>query len=531
MLAKRVFLAYLLLVPLGGSLFLAGGHFAANWLIGAQQARHLEELVQVALRRSELAIDYGVVAINEVAARGPVECGALALQAIRLQIYRSGSLKDIRAVSRNGVVRCSAYSETLEFDKSWPSRDSMLVAIDGTVRLFAVDQFFGTALGLMKEIDGGNGIAGILDVDGSLFDIMPDELRDNGNIILELGNGKIIAESHTGWISVGSDDPVNLSAQSDRYPMRVNVNVERSVLGSWYNEPYITILLSTGLIGFVFGYLLARLVARPVDPVAEIDKAIANREFHPYFQPIFELESRRIIGAEVLSRWVKSDGSIVQPARFIELAEETGRIEKITWHQFDQALIEMRSILTVQPEFKLSFNITPSQFIGPGFISRLKKAVERADAAPHQITIELTEREAFSDAEEAARIVGKVQALGFEVSIDDVGIGHSGLSQIQRLGANGLKVDKFFVDALEQDRSVHIVIEMLVRLAHKRGMTLVAEGIESEEQVALLRECGVRHGQGYILSQPVPGLNFIASYGKQWLAGAKATDVRMRNSA
>jgi c-di-GMP phosphodiesterase len=109
-------------------MFMAGAHLAANALINALRTKQLQELSEVALRRSEVAADYGVVTLNELLERGSVNCNTSALQAVRLLVYRRSAVKDIRVVSRDGAVLCSAYSETLEFDKSWPSRADMLPA-------------------------------------------------------------------------------------------------------------------------------------------------------------------------------------------------------------------------------------------------------------------------------------------------------------------------------------------------------------------------------------------------------------------
>jgi sensor c-di-GMP phosphodiesterase-like protein len=121
----------------------------------------------------------------------------------------------------------------------------------------------------------------------------------------------------------------------------------------------------------------------------------------------------------------------------------------------------------------------------------------------------LTEREGFEDLAGAASLVAEVRSLGFRVALDDVGIGHSGLSQIQRLGADVLKIDKFFVDSVNRDLSANVVIEMLVRLAAEMNMSIVAEGIEREEQAAALRACGVGKGQGYLMAPPLAMPAFV----------------------
>jgi len=123
--------------------------------------------------------------------------------------------------------------------------------------------------------------------------------------------------------------------------------------------------------------------------------------------------------------------------------------------------------------------------------------------------LEITERDELQDLDKAASIVRELRGLGFKVAIDDVGVGHSGLSHLKALGANVMKIDKFFVDTI-RDESTSRIVETLVHLARDLQMTVVAEGIETEPQMQSLRDCGVQEGQGYIVSPPLPYAKFAA---------------------
>lgn len=503
--------------------FLAGGHFAANYLIDTQRQRHLEELGSIALRRSETVVDYGIAALRDFAQDGNVGCDGGALQALRLYVYRSGVMKDMRVTRSDATVLCSAFTETLEFDKGWVARDDMLLEIGGAARLFRVEQFFGTALGAMIDVDAERSLVGILGVDGSLFDVMPAELRGQSNVTLQLANGQTIARTVSNATFDADDRFHTTTTVSYRYPLQSVIRIERGAFAAWNRELYLPIMVLSGVLGAVFGLLLPRGLFRARSPLEELDRAIALGHVRPWFQPIFDLRTGAIYGAEVLARWVKPDGTVISPARFIELAEETGRIPALTWHLLSTALIELQPLLKANPEFRLSVNISPSHFVTEDFVRQLRDTVAAAGIANGRITLELTERENFDDPDLAAAVVAEVRGHGFKVAIDDVGIGHSGLSQIQRLRADVLKIDKFFIDSVDLDSTAASMIAMLVRLAREMDMSVVAEGIEKQEQADALIACGITAGQGYVMSPPLATQPFL-----QFVAARSATDGTRR---
>jgi sensor c-di-GMP phosphodiesterase-like protein len=210
----------------------------------------------------------------------------------------------------------------------------------------------------------------------------------------------------------------------------------------------------------------------------------------------------------MLARWIRADGTVVPPMKFIPLAEQSGRIRGMTWQILAIALKELNEHLRQNKQFKLSFNVVPSHLMSEGFVEMLRKVVAEAMVSTRQVVIEITERHELQDLGKAAEIVRELRELGFKVAIDDVGVGHSGLSHLKALGANTMKIDKFFVDTIK-DESTSRIVETLVRLAKDLQMTVVAEGIETEQQVQSLLACGVREGQGYIVSPPLPCARFI----------------------
>ena len=150
----------------------------------------------------------------------------------------------------------------------------------------------------------------------------------------------------------------------------------------------------------------------------------------------------------------------------------------------------------------------PRHLLSDGFVATLRRVVVASKVSARQIVLEVTERNELSDLDRAAAVVKELREFGFRVAMDDVGVGHSGLSQMKGLGANTIKIDKFFVDTITEDGSAATIVATLVRLAQDLQMTVVAEGVETPEQVQALIDCGVEEGQGYLVSPPLPFAKF-----------------------
>ena len=485
------------------------GHFAATELIETQRTRKIGELTEVALRRAETVVDYGRASLEEMAKHVSGECDPTALQVLRLQVYQRSTVKDVRLIGRDGSVMCSAFSETLEFDKGWVQREDMLRSGDGRTLLFRVEQFSGTALGIVRDLNADMSLVTIIGLNSYVFDLLPGELRDHGTVVLNLRNGQFVAGSLRRASELPLVAPRRFTSVSTRYPFQIEVAVEAAALADYDTEAYLPIVALAAGLGLLIGSLLAAIVFRPQSPVVTLDRALAAGEFKPFFLPTFNLQSGEIAGCEVLARWIKPDGSIVPPLNFIPLAESSGRIEQLTWRIIDQALEDLRPLLARDRAFVVSFNIMPAHMISDGFVAQLRAVVIARRISPRQIALEVTERNAFPDLQHAASVIAELRDRGFSVALDDVGIGHNGLSQIQVLGANVLKIDKFFVDSISRGAG-HAMVEMLVRLAGELKMNVVAEGIETEEQRQELLDCGVGEGQGYLVSPPLPAARFIA---------------------
>jgi sensor c-di-GMP phosphodiesterase-like protein len=268
---------------------------------------------------------------------------------------------------------------------------------------------------------------------------------------------------------------------------------------------------------FVTGIVLVILIAfalmvpnhLPNNPVAELERALKAGEFVPYYQPIVDIQSGKLRGAEVLVRWRKADGTLVLPASFIPLAESSGLIRAMTFDLMRRVCVEAGAAIGQRPALKISFNFTGMLFSDETIIKDVRNTFAATPIKLSQVVLEVTERDPIENFTLTRQVIAALQGMGVRIAIDDVGTGHSGLSYMLKLGVDIIKIDKMFVDAIGTDRNSTTIVETLVDLAHNMRMDVVAEGVENFEQVMHLRNLGVRSAQGYVFAPPLPGSSFL----------------------
>jgi sensor c-di-GMP phosphodiesterase-like protein len=478
-------------------------------VISSINGKTLRTLDAQLLRRAELAVDYAFIALSELSERGLSNCDANSLAEFRKTIYRYGVIKDIRVSNSSSGVVCSANSETLNIEGASAEAGKSLPSRNERISLFRVDQRDGTALGVRWNYDNSGSLDAIVSTSSLLFDILSQDLRENGTASLTLTDGQAIATQDGDEAVVASAQLRQVSAISERYPLIASIGIDVDTLAKANHEPLVLTLLLFGAIGLAFGVMATKISRQSAGPIAEIDAALARNEFVPFVQPIFSLATRKILGGEVLARWRRADGSLVPPDRFIPTAEQSGRIVPLTWQLVASALSELRGHLAADQQFKIAFNISPAHLLADNFTQDFRQIARSAGVSPRQIVIEITERQEITDMRTASAVLAELRDRGFRIAFDDVGTGHNGLSYIQKLGADIIKIDKFFVDSIAISRSAKVLVEMLVNVGRELNMTTVAEGIETEEQAALLDACGVSQGQGYLVSRPLPVRAFL----------------------
>ncbi|WP_248918154.1 EAL domain-containing protein [Pseudomonas entomophila] len=256
------------------------------------------------------------------------------------------------------------------------------------------------------------------------------------------------------------------------------------------------------------GWLVLQLIQQRRSMSSELQQALRRGELQVLYQPIFELDSRRCVGAEALVRWRRPDGSLTSPELFIPLAENTGQIREITDFVLQRVLEQLGQLLRANPRLYISVNLAACDVMEPRIGRVAQRLLAQHRVAASQIAFEVTER-GLIDVVVARDNLQTLRAVGHQVLIDDFGTGYCSLAYLQTLPVDCLKIDKAFIDALGHDAASSGVAPHIIRMAHDLHLRVIAEGIESEDQAQLLNSEGVNYGQGWLFAHPLNARQFV----------------------
>ena len=241
----------------------------------------------------------------------------------------------------------------------------------------------------------------------------------------------------------------------------------------------------------------------------DLRRAVERNEIVPHYQPIFDLATGRITGFEALARWYHPERGIVGPDLFIEIAETTGLIVPIGRAVLNQACRQTRSWQQEFPEHDLltiSVNLSSRQIEDPGIVVTVADALADSELVSNRLTLEITESLVVKEAGSPRGRLREISRLGVVITVDDFGTGYSSLSYLQDLPLSGLKVDRSFVGRIGDPRGDSL-IHAILAMSNSLGLTVVAEGIETAEQLRALAKAKCGFGQGYLFARPLPAVD------------------------
>jgi diguanylate cyclase (GGDEF)-like protein len=244
--------------------------------------------------------------------------------------------------------------------------------------------------------------------------------------------------------------------------------------------------------------------------VTRLRKAVESQRWTLHYQPVLDLATGRMRGVEALIRWIEADGTMVPPGDFIPVAEELGLIEAIGDWVVRELVYQAQAWRELDIDLSVSFNLSPRQFWQPDLARGILERIGEGGVDPSKVIVEITESSAMADPDRAQAILEDLHAGGLRIAIDDFGTGYSSLTRIREMPVDVLKIDRSFVNGVDVDPQNQSIVAAFIELARGLGLTTLAEGIETEGELAFVRDRGCVMGQGFYFSKAVPPEEIIA---------------------
>lgn len=234
-----------------------------------------------------------------------------------------------------------------------------------------------------------------------------------------------------------------------------------------------------------------------------LEGAILNKDFQAFYQPVFSVQSKRLVGFEALARWQHPTRGLLGPADFIGVLENMGLIMPLTGLMLEQALARLADWHKKDPELFMAVNLSARDIESPSFLKVIASLLKRYNLPPQKVVVEITETTLLSNWQQASHVIDSIKELGVRLALDDFGTGYSSLNYLNRINAEKLKIDRSFIQGWASNGDVRLLSTM-VQLGQAMGMSVVAEGVEQEKELALLKELNCDYYQGFLSAKPMP---------------------------
>jgi diguanylate cyclase (GGDEF)-like protein len=266
--------------------------------------------------------------------------------------------------------------------------------------------------------------------------------------------------------------------------------------------------------------------------VNDLHRALEKDEFVLYYQPKFDINNFTVTGCEILVRWLHPDKGLIYPGSFIHVAEESGLIVPIGERIIRKAFTQIKEWVDKYniPPMKYSINISPHQFHHENLLSFIKTELGRAGLDPCYVELEITENVAMQNSEVVYEKLKEIKNLGLSISIDDFGTGYSSMRYLSVFPIDTLKIAMQFIQNIDKGKEDAAITSSIISLAHNMGIDVVAEGIETEEQLNILRQKKCDYGQGFLFSRPIPPDDYIQLLMAKRLSEAPLSEAHLSES-
>lgn len=480
---------------------------AFNWWVKSHGEDEVSLTAAWALGHAEAQIGQVISAINELSARGIEGCKPPQVEAMRRAAWQTAPVKEVMLIGANGQIVCS--------DSGVLTRPQVIVTVATANRDFMLDLVRVADERFLRVRKMGHldkpAIAALVPAGLLLPQVSINGGPLTGSVRLMFAGGAQIAEA--GPPQGGASEQHYARQRSQAYGISAAVTLPQNGLIASHdslNRIGVVVTGSIAILILLFAFVvLVRKGRAPRKPIADLVRAILADEFVPFYQPVVDIQSGKLISAEVLVRWRKPNGKFLEPAAFVALVETSGLAIDLTRSLMRRVREEIGSAIGRRPHVRVAFNVAPEHFDDALILNDVGTIFDSSPVKLTQIVLELTERSRIENLSGMRRTVAALQGMGCKVAIDDMGKDHCGLSYVIKLGVDIIKIDRSIVQSINGEGDSKATIETLIDLASNMRMDIIAEGVENFDQVTYLRERGITAAQGYVFAPPLPSNSFL----------------------
>jgi sensor c-di-GMP phosphodiesterase-like protein len=479
---------------------------AFNWWLKSHGEDEASLTATWALGHAEAQIGQAISAITDLSGRGVDSCKPPNIEAMRRAAIQTGPVKELALIGANGQIVCS--------DTGVQNRPQVIVTIATANRDFMLDLVRVADERFVRVRKMGHldkpAIAALVPASLLLPQVSIHGGPLSGSVRLMFAGGAQIAEA--GPPQGGAPEQHYARQRSQAYGISAAVTLPHSGLIASHDSLNRIGVVVTGTVAIVillFTFVILVRSKRPRKPIANLVRAILAEEFVPFYQPVVDIQTGKLVSAEVLVRWRKPKGKFLEPEAFAPLVESSGLAVDLTRSVMRRVREEVGSAIGKRPHVSIAFNIAPEHFDDALILNDVGTIFDSSPVKLTQMVLELTERSRVENLSGMRDTVAALQAKGCKVAIDDMGNDHCGLSYVLKLGVDIIKIDKSIVQSIDTKSDSKATIETLIDLAKNMGMDIVAEGVENFDQVTYLRDRGITAAQGYVFAPPLPSSSFL----------------------
>jgi sensor c-di-GMP phosphodiesterase-like protein len=489
----------------------------AGYLLGlALTVRHAETRLspyaERILQEAETAAHQARTELATIKASHYSFCSDQEIAWLHKLVFQSEYLKDAGRI-RDGKIECSATLDRLPQPAALPTPDFSLN--DGT-RLYRNLGSFQIADQTVIMIQQGSAFAvyspyNLVDLGSGSMHYTVTEVdaasRQAGRLVGESSQAPVPILTTEGQTRAG--DTMYVTRCSPHYASCITAYISTPEALRDNRGEFSAYMVAGGLVGAVFSLVCSLLYRRNKGIEQQLRRAIRHNALWVVYQPIVELASRRIVGAEALVRWSDEDGVAVSPELFVKIAENRGFVGAITEIVVKHGLASFAETLRSHSDFRLSINVTAADLKNPSFLPMLERSVKREGVSPQSLALEITESSTALH-EIAIETIRHLREKGHSIHIDDFGTGYSSLSYLHDLSVDAIKIDRSFTRAIGTEAVTVAILPQILALAAALKLQVIVEGIETEQQANYFADSGQPIlAQGWFFGRPVPAEAFL----------------------